>query len=154
MLIALILLCEEFYPFPFLFILFSFFCDSDSETMFTFAESGAISHTNTKKRWIQQVGGIPRIPLKLLWSESADLKFIASTEEKRGQQESAEQRDHRLAQRRQHRQREKEEQGTSIESGSISFSSQKPFTCIHDLVTFYIHIYIHFLLCFEDKVQL
>ena len=60
--------------------------------MFTFAESGAISHTNTKKRWIQQVAGIPRIPLKLLWSESADLKFIASTEEKRGQQESAEQR--------------------------------------------------------------
>ena len=52
--------------------------------MFTFAESGAISHTNTKKRWIQQVAGIPRIPLKLLWSESADLKFIASTEEKRG----------------------------------------------------------------------
>ena len=154
MLIALILLCEEFYPFPFLFILFSFFCDSDSETMFTFAESGAISHTNTKKRWIQQVAGIPRIPLKLLWSESADLKFIASTEEKRGQQESAEQRDHRLAQRRQHRQREKEEQETSIESGSISFSSQKPFTCIHDLITFYIHIYIHFLLCFEDKVQL
>ena len=36
--------------------------------MFTFAESGAISHTNTKKRWIQQVAGIPRIPLKLLWS--------------------------------------------------------------------------------------
>ena len=105
-------------------------------------------------RWIQQVAGIPRIPLKLLWSESADLKFIASTEEKRGQQESAEQRDHRLAQRRQHRQREKEEQETSIESGSISFSSQKPFTCIHDLITFYINIYIHFLLCFEDKVQL
>ena len=98
--------------------------------MFTFAESGAISHTNTKKRWIQQVAGIPRIPLKLLWSESADLKFIASTEEKRGQQESAEQRDHRLAQRRQHRQREKEEQETSIESGSITFSSQKPFTCV------------------------
>ena len=107
-----------------------------------------------KKRWIQHVAGIPRIPLKLLWSESADLKFIASTEEKRGQQESAEQRDHRLAQRRQHRQREKEEQETSIESGSISFSSQKPFTCIHDLITFYINIYIHFLLCFEDKVQL
>ena len=105
-------------------------------------------------RWIQQVAGIPRIPLKLLWSESADLKFIASAEEKRGQQESAEQRDHRLAQRRQHRQREKEEQETSIESGSISFSSQKPFTCIHDLITFYINIYIHFLLCFEDKVQL
>ena len=98
--------------------------------MFTFAESGAISHTNTKKRWIQHVAGIPRIPLKLLWSESADLKFIASTEEKRGQQESAEQRDHRLAQRRQHRQREKEEQETSIESGSITFSSQKPFTCV------------------------
>ena len=105
-------------------------------------------------RWIQQVAGIPRIPLKLLWSESADLKFIASAEEKRGQQESAEQRDHRLAQRRQHRQREKQEQETSIESGSISFSSQKPFTCIHDLITFYINIYIHFLLCFEDKVQL
>ena len=100
------------------------------------------------------MAGIPRIPLKLLWSESADLKFIASAEEKRGQQESAEQRDHRLAQRRQHRQREKEEQETSIESGSISFSSQKPFTCIHDLITFYINIYIHFLLCFEDKVQL
>lgn len=100
------------------------------------------------------MAGIPRIPLKLLLSESADLKFIASTKEKRGQQESAEQRDHRLAQRRQHRQREKEEQETSIESGSISFSSQKPFTCIHDLVTFYINIYIHFLLCFEDKVQL
>ena len=82
------------------------------------------------------------------------MKFIASTEEKRGQQESAEQRDHRLAQRRQHRQREKEERETSIESGSISFSSQKPFTCIHDLITFYINIYIHFLLCFEDKVQL
>jgi len=59
------------------------------------------------QRWIQQVAEIPRLPLKLLWSESAELKFIASTEEKRGQQESAEQRDHRLAQRRQHRQREK-----------------------------------------------
>ena len=100
------------------------------------------------------MAGIPRIPPKVLWSESADLKFIASTEEKRGQQESAEQRDHRLAQRRQHRQREKEEQETSIESSSITFSSQKPFTCIHDLITFYINIYIHFLLCFEDKVQL
>ena len=100
------------------------------------------------------MAGIPRLPPKLLWSESADLTFSASTEEKRGQQESAEQRDHRLAQRRQHRQREKEEQETSIESGSISFSSQKPFTCIHDLITFYINIYIHFLLCFEDKVQL
>ena len=77
------------------------------------------------------MAGIPRLPLKLLWSESADLKFIASTEEKRGQQESAEQRDHRLAQRRQHRQREKEEQETSIESGgSITFSSQKPLTCL------------------------
>ena len=105
-------------------------------------------------RWIQRVAGIPCLPPKLLLSESADLKFIASTEEKRGQQESAEQRDHRLAQRRQHRQREKEEQETSIESGSISFSSQKPFTCIHDLITFYINIDIHFLLCFEDKVQL
>ena len=121
----MILLFEEFY-----FLFLSFFFDSDSETMFTFAESGAISHTNTKKRWIQHVAGIPRIPLKLLWSESADLKFIASTEEKRGQQESAEQRDHRLAQRRQHRQREKEEQETNIKSGSITFSSQKPFTCV------------------------
>ena len=82
------------------------------------------------QRWIQQVAGIPRLPPKLLWSESADLKFSASTEEKRGQQESAEQRDHRLAQRRQHRQQEREEQGTSIESGSITFSSQKPFTCV------------------------
>ena len=62
------------------------------------------------QRWIQQVVGIPCLPLKLLWSESADLKFIASTEEKRGQQESAEQRDHCLAQRRQRRHREKEEQ--------------------------------------------
>ena len=44
--------------------------------------------------------GIPRLPPKLPWSESADLKFSASTDEKRGQQESAEQRDHRLAQRR------------------------------------------------------
>ena len=76
------------------------------------------------------MAGIPRLPPKLLWSESADLKFSASTEEKRGPQESAEQRDHRLAQRRQHRQREKEEQETSIESGSITFSSQKPFTCV------------------------
>ena len=49
------------------------------------------------QRWIQQVAGIPCLPLKLLWSESADLKFIASTEENRGHQESAEQRDHRLA---------------------------------------------------------
>ena len=49
------------------------------------------------QRWIQQVAGIPRLPLKLLWSESADLKFIASIEKKRGHQESAEQRDHRLA---------------------------------------------------------
>ena len=80
------------------------------------------------QRWIQQVAGTPRLPPKLLWSESADLKFSASTEEKRGQQESAEQRDHRLAQRRQHRQQEREEQGTSIESGSLTFSSQKPFT--------------------------
>ena len=73
------------------------------------------------QRWIQQVAGIPRLPPKLLWSESADLKFSASTEEKRGQQESAEQRDHRLAQRRQHRQQEREEQGTSIESVLLHF---------------------------------
>ena len=73
---------------------------------------------------------------------------------KKEDSKKARSRDHRLAQRRQHRQREKEEQETSIESGSISFSSQKPFTCIHDLITFYINIYIHFLLCFEDKVQL
>ena len=82
------------------------------------------------QRWIQEVAGIPCLPLKLLWNESADLKFIASTEEKRGQQESAEQRDHRLAQRRQHRQQEKEVQETSIDSSCITFSSQKPFKCL------------------------
>ena len=75
------------------------------------------------------MAGIPRLPLKLLWSESADLKFIASTEEKRDSKK-VRSRDHRLAQRRQHRQREKEEQETSIESGSITFSSQKPLTCL------------------------
>ena len=154
MLIALILLCEEFYPFPFLFILFSFFVIVIVRQCLHSLNQEQFLIQTQWQRWIQQVAGIPRLPLKLLWSESADLKFSASTEEKRGQQESAEQRDHRLAQRRQHRQQEKEEQGTSIESGSITFSSQKPFTCIHDLITFYIHIYIHFLLCFEVKVQL
>ena len=101
------------------------------------------------QRWIQQAAGIPCLPLKLLWSESADLKFSASTEEKKDSKK-ARSRDHRLAQRRQRRQREKEEQETSIESGSITFSSQKPFTCIHDLITFYIHIYIHFFIVFWD----
>ena len=154
MLIALILLCEEFYPFPFLFILFSFFVIVIVRQCLHSLNQEQFLIQTQWQRWIQEVAGIPCLPLKLLWNESADLKFIASTEEKRGQQESAEQRDHRLAQRRQHRQQEKEEQGTSIESGSITFSSQKPFTCIHDLITFYINIDIHFLLCFEDKVQL
>ena len=154
MLIALILLCEEFYPFPFLFILFSFFCDSDSETMFTFAESGAISHTNTMTTLGSRSGWNSSFTTETSLERECRLEIQREHRRKRGPQESAEQRDHRLAQRRQHRQREKEEQETSIESGSISFSSQKPFTCIHDLITFYINIDIHFLLCFEDKVQL
>ena len=142
---------------PFLFFLFSFpffVIVIVRQCLHSLNQEQFLIRTQWHWRWIQQVAGIPCLPLKLLLSESADLKFSASTEEKRGQQESAEQRDHRLAQRRQHRQQEKEEQGTSIESGSITFSSQKPFTCIHDLITFYIHIYIHFLLCFEVKVQL
>ena len=80
-------------------------------------------------RWIQQVAGIPRIPLKLLWSESADLKFIASTEEKRGQQESAEQRPSFSTTKTTTPSARKRGTG-AIESGFIIFSSRKPFTCL------------------------
>ena len=146
---------KNFIPFLFFLFYFPFFVIVIvRQCLHSLNQEQFLIQTQWHWRWIQRVAGIPCLPPKLLLSESADLKFIASTEEKRGQQESAEQRDHRLAQRRQHRQREKEEQETSIESGSISFSSQKPFTCIHDLITFYINIDIHFLLCFEDKVQL
>ena len=98
---------------PFLFFLFSFpffVIVIVRQCLHSLNQEQFLIQTQWHWRWIQQVAGIPCLPLKLLLSESADLKFSASTEEKRGQQESAEQRDHRLAQRRQHRQREKEEQ--------------------------------------------
>ena len=60
--------------------------------MFTFAESGAISHTNTMATLDSTGGWNSSFTTELLWSESADLKSIASSEEKSGQQESAEQR--------------------------------------------------------------
>ena len=57
-------------------------------------ESGATSHTNTMATLDSTSGWNSSFTTEtsILWSESADLKFIASTEEKRGQQQSAEQR--------------------------------------------------------------
>ena len=60
--------------------------------MFTFAESGAISHTNTMATLDSTSGWNSSFTTELFWSESADLKSIASSEEKSGQQESTEQR--------------------------------------------------------------
>ena len=83
----MILLCEEFYPFPFLFILFSFFCDIDSETMFTFAESGAISHTNTMETLDSTSGWNSSYTTESSLERECRLEIHRETEEKRGQQE-------------------------------------------------------------------
>ena len=77
------------------------------ESKFTIGESRTISHANDTQA--QQVVPNPRpgsFPPKLLWSENADFKFSVNNERRRSQQETAEQKEHRLAQRRQRRQQE------------------------------------------------
>ena len=54
-----------------------------------------------------------KFPLKLLWSENADLKLSASNGVKDDNKQLAEQREHRSAQQRQRRQQETERRGYS-----------------------------------------
>ena len=70
--------------------------------------------THKHNKWLQ-IPAQEDFPPKLLWRENADLKFSVNNEGLgRRQQETADQKEHRLAQRRQRRQLEAEEQEIGI----------------------------------------
>ena len=81
--------------------------------------------THKHNKWLQILAEEDFSP-KLLWRENADLKFSAREQRRRRrQQETAEQKEHRLEQRRQRRQLEAEEQETGIR-GIMIVQCRKP----------------------------
>ena len=76
--------------------------------------------THKHNKWLQILTQ-EDFPPKLPRSENADLKIQCEQWRRRRQQETKEQREHRLAQQRQHRQQETEEQETGIWEALWSF---------------------------------
>ena len=80
--------------------------------------------THKHNKWLQILAQ-EDFPSKLLWSENADFQLSVNNERRRRQQETVEQKEHRLAQQRQRLQQETEEQEIGIR-GIMIVHCRKP----------------------------